>query len=284
MKLLPNLLLAAIATGTFAMAGCAGDNVANSGSPTAKPDSTAKPNSTAKPAVTVNGVAVSDDYAEALVASYRAQGAPDDENLRESVRKDLIRRTVLEQAAVKAGVDKRPDIKVKQDVVRQTVLIQDYLQDWAKNNPPTEEELKEEYNSVKARLDSSKEYHARHILLKTEADAKAVIARLGKGAKFAELAKRSLDQGSKDRGGDLGWVDAASFVQPFSEAMVSLDKGKYTKMPVQTEFGYHVILLEDSRNMQVPSFEDVKAQLQQSMQNKKVQTHIEQLEQTAEVK
>ncbi|MDR1063151.1 MAG: peptidylprolyl isomerase [Azoarcus sp.] len=275
---LPNRLSAVLATSAFALAACAGDNVATPGS------STAKPESAAKPAVTVNGVAVPDDYAEALVASYRAQGAPDDENLRENVRKDLIRRTVLEQAAIKAGVDKRPEIKAKQDVVRQTVLIQDYLQDWAKNNPPTEEEMKEEYDTVKARLESSKEYHVRHILLKTEADAKAVIARLGKGAKFAELAKQSLDQGSRDRGGDLGWTDAASFVPPFSEAMTGLDKGKYTKTPVQTEFGYHVILLEDSRKVQVPAFEDVKAQLQQSLQNKKLQSYIEQLEQTAEVK
>ncbi|MDR1229729.1 MAG: peptidylprolyl isomerase [Azoarcus sp.] len=275
---LPNRLSAVLATGAFALAACAGDNVATPGS------STAKPESAAKPAVTVNGVAIPGDYAEALVASYRAQGAPDDENLRESVRKDLIRRTVLEQAAIKAGVDKRPEIKTKQDVARQTVLIQDYLQDWAKNNSPTEEEMKEEYDAVKVRLESSKEYHVRHILLKTEADAKAAIARLGKGAKFAELAKQSLDQGSRDRGGDLGWTDAASFVPPFSEAMTGLDKGKYTRTPVQTEFGYHVILLEDSRKVQVPAFEDVKAQLQQSLQSKKLQSYIEQLEQTAEVK
>ncbi|MDR1660831.1 MAG: peptidylprolyl isomerase, partial [Azoarcus sp.] len=163
-------------------------------------------------------------------------------------------------------------------------LVQDYLQDWAKNNQPTEEELKAEYETAKARIGSNKEYHVRHILLKTEAEAKAVIARLGKGVKFADLAKKSLDQGSKDRGGDLGWTDAASFVQPFSEAMTQLAKGKYTKAPVKTEFGYHVILLEDSRSLQAPAFEDIKTQLQQSLQGKKLQSYIEQLEQSAEVK
>ncbi|MDR2093188.1 MAG: peptidylprolyl isomerase [Azoarcus sp.] len=290
MKLFPSRLFAVLATGTLALAGCAGDNVANGGSsaaksaPAAKAESAAKAEPAAKPVVTVNGVAVPGDYAETLIASYRAQGAPDDENLRENVRKDLIRRQVLEQAAVKAGVDKRPDIQIKQDVVRQTVLIQDYLQDWAKNNPPTDEELKKEYDEIKARMASSKEYHVRHILLKTEPEAKAVITRLGKGAKFAELAKKSLDQGSRSRGGDLGWADPSSFVPPFSEALVGLGKGKYTKTPVKTDFGYHVILLEDSRNMQAPSFDDIKVQLQQSLQNKKLQSHIEQLEQAAEVK
>ncbi|MDR0703124.1 MAG: peptidylprolyl isomerase [Azoarcus sp.] len=284
MKLLPSRLSAVLAVSALALAGCAGDNVANAGSSTSKPEVAAKAESTVKPAVTVNGVAVPGDYAEALIASYRAQGAPDDENLRENVRKDLIRRQVLEQAAVKAGVDKRPDIQIKQDVVRQTVLIQDYLQDWAKSNPPTDEELKKEYDEIKTRMASSKEYHVRHILLKTEPEAKAVITRLGKGAKFAELAKKSLDQGSRDRGGDLGWADPSSFVPPFSEAVIDLGKGKYTKTPVKTDFGYHVILLEDSRNMQAPSFEDIKVQLQQSLQNRKLQGHIEQLEQTAEVK
>lgn len=276
-------LSALVTTGLFALAGCAADNVANTDT-AAKPASAAQPATAVGAIATVNGVAIPGEYAETMIASYRAQGAPDDENLKENVRKDLIRRAVLEQAAVQAGVGTRPDIVAKQHLARQNVLIQDYLQDWVKNNPPTEEEMKIEYDAVKARLETNKEYHVRHILLKTEAEAKAAITRLGKGARFADLAKKSLDQGSRDRGGDLGWSDAAAFVPPFSEAMTKLAKGKYTTTPVKTEFGYHVILLEDSRNLQVPAYEEVKTQLQQSLQNKKVQTYIEQLEQSAEVK
>lgn len=276
-------LSALLTTGLFALAGCAGDNVANADA-AAKSAPAAQPVTPVDAVATVNGVAIPSEYAETMIASYRAQGAPDDGNLKESVRKDLIRRAVLEQAAVQAGVGARADIVAKQHLARQNVLIQDYLQDWVKNNPPTAEEMKAEYDAIKARLETSKEYHTRHILLKTEAEAKAVIGRLGKGAKFAALAKKSLDQGSRDRGGDLGWSDAASFVPPFSEAMTKLAKGKYTTTPVKTEYGYHVILLEDSRTPQVPAYEEVQTQLQQGLQNKKVQAYIEQLEQSAEVK
>ncbi|MDR3213958.1 MAG: peptidylprolyl isomerase [Azoarcus sp.] len=277
MKPVSTLLSALLATGLFTLAGCAGDHVANS-------DAAAKPDETANSIATVNGVAIPNSYADTMIESYRAQGAPDDDKLKDSVRKDLIRREVLEQAAVKAGVNKRSDIVARQNLARQNVLIQDYLQDWVKSNPPTDEEMKTEYDTVKARLEANKEYHVRHILLKTEDEAKAVIARLNKGAKFADLAKKSLDQGSKDRGGDLGWTDNTQFVPPFAEATTKLAKGKYTTTPVKTEFGYHVILLEDSRTLQVPAYEEVKAQLQQNLQNKKVQTYIEQLEQSAEVK
>lgn len=237
-----------------------------------------------KPAAAiVNGEAIPGDFLDLMLAEQRAQGTPEDPALKENIRKMLIRRALLVQAATKAGIDKRPDTQIKQNFASQNALIGDFIQDWVKNNVPTDAEIKQEYDNIKTGMEAQKEYHPRHILLKTEADAKAVITRLGKGAKFAELAKKSLDPGSKDSGGDLGWVNPGVFVPAFSEAMVKLSKGAYTRSPVKTEYGYHVILLEDTRSVQAPPLDEVKQELQQRMQQKKLQEYIDALEKNAKV-
>ncbi|MDR1853671.1 MAG: peptidyl-prolyl cis-trans isomerase [Azoarcus sp.] len=280
MKNTQRRLTVALIASLFALTGCVGDQVASSNAAT-KAETTAEP--AAAPVATVNGQVIPGEYAEILLASQRAQGAQEAPNLVENIRKDLIRRAVLTQAAVKAGVDKQASTAARQDLARQNVLIQDYLQDWVKNNPPTDEELKKEYDTIKSRL-GDKEYRARHVLVASEKEANDLIARLKKGAKFATLAKKSLDPGSKDRGGDLGWSNAGSYVPQFAEALVKLEKGKYTTAPVKTDFGYHVILLEDVRELQAPPFEEVKQQLQMGLQQRKVQEYIEELEKQAEVK
>ena len=267
MKLFPNYLSAAFAIlGLVALTGCAGDP-----SPGAS-------GTGAKPAATASGVAISDEVIEVIIAEQRAQGAPEDPNMKESIRKELARRALLEQDAIKAGINKRPDTLVRQDLARQNALIRDYIQDWATSNVPTDDEMKKEYDNIISEMGDQKEYHARHVLLKTEQEAKTTISRLGKGAKFAELARKSLDPGSKDNGGDLGWVNPAMLAPPFSEAMVKLSKGKYTTAPVKTDYGYHVILLEDVRDLQPPAFDEIKQELQQRMQQQRWQAYIEQLE------
>jgi peptidyl-prolyl cis-trans isomerase C len=260
----------------FSLTGCAGD--------TASTASPAASGTGANPVAIVNGVAIPNEFVEVIIAEQRAQGAPEDPNMRDGIRKELVRRALLEQDAVKAGINKRPDTVVRQDLARQNALIRDFVQDWTKNNAATDAELEQEYEKIKASLGDQKEYHARHILLKTEQEAKTAISQLGKGAKFAELAKKSLDPGSKDNGGDLGWASPAMFVPPFSEAMSSLAKGKYTTTPVKTSYGYHVILLEDVRDLQAPSLDEVKPELQQRLQQVKWQEYIEQLEKNADVK
>jgi peptidyl-prolyl cis-trans isomerase C len=270
MKFFPNHLTVVFAALLTTLTGCAGDPAPTTAASDAK----------AKPAA----VAISDELIEVIVAEQRAQGAPEDPDMKDSIRKDLARRALLEQDAIRAGINKRPDTLARQNLAQQNALIRDYFQDWMKNNTPTEDELKKEYENIKAGLGEQKEYHARHILLKTEQEAKAAIAKLGKGAKFAELARKSLDPGSRDNGGDLGWTSPALFVPPFSEAMTKLSKGKYTTAPVKTNYGFHVILLEDVRNMQPPSFEEVKPELQQRMQQMKWQAHIDQLEKNANLK
>jgi peptidyl-prolyl cis-trans isomerase C len=275
MKNFPNRLSVVLVTlGLLTLTGCAGD----------RSTPAASAGATSTPAAVVNGITISDEVIDVIVAEQIAQGAPEDPNMKDSIRKELVRRALLEQDAIKAGINKRPDTLVRQDLARQNALIRDYVQDWAKINAPTDGELMQEYENIKASLGEQKEYHARHILLKTEQEAKAAISKLEKGSKFAELARKSLDTATKNNGGDLGWANPSLFAPPFSEAMTKLTKGKHTKAPVKTDYGFHVILLEDVRDLQHPSFEEVKPELQQRMQQQKWQEYIDQLEKSAEVK
>jgi peptidyl-prolyl cis-trans isomerase C len=195
-----------------------------------------------------------------------AQGAPDTPELRNAIREELNTRELLAREAKKSGLDKNPDIKQQMDLAGQTVLVRAYVTDWVRKNPVPDAELKKEYDAIRAQM-GDKEYKVKHILVEKEDEAKDVIAQLQKGGKFDELAKaRSKDPGSKDRGGDLDWNAPGGFVKPFSDAMVATPKGKFTPTPVQTQFGYHVILVEDVRDAKVPSFDEVKPQLQQRMQ------------------
>lgn len=232
--------------------------------------------------VTVNGVAVSQNLANALMAEQKAQGAPDSPELKNAVREELIRRELVAQEAKKAGYDKKPEVAVQADAARQGVYIRAYIQDYVKKNPISDAELKKQYETIKTQLGNT-EYKARHILVKNEDDAKAIIANLKKGAKFEELAKQSIDPGSKDNGGDLGWASAGNFVKPFSDALTSLTKGKYTEVPVKSEFGYHVILLDDSRPLNVPSFDDIKPRLLQQAQGQQITKMVDALRAKAKI-
>ena len=222
---------------------------------------------------TVNGVAIPSARADALIAEQKAQGAPDSEQLRNAVKEELVRREILQQAAQKKGLDKNTEVQAQMDMARQAVLIRAYLQSFVQANPISDADIRKEYDNIKSRL-GEKEYKARHILVESEDQAKAIIAKLQAGEKFEDLAKESKDPGSKDRGGDLGWANPGMFVKPFSDAMVGLEKGKFTPQPVKSDFGYHIIKLEDVRAMKTPSFEEVKPQIQQRLQQQKVEKHL----------
>jgi peptidyl-prolyl cis-trans isomerase C len=195
-----------------------------------------------------------------------AQGAPDSPELRNAIREELNTRELLVREAKKANLDKNADIKQQMDLAGQTVLVRAYVADWIRKNPIPDAELKKEYDTIKAQM-GDKEYKVKHILVEKEDEAKDVIAQLQKGGKFDDIAKqRSKDPGSKDRGGDLDWNAPGGFVKPFADAMAATPKGKFTPVPVQTQFGYHVILVEDVREAKIPPFEEVKPQLQQRLQ------------------
>ena len=232
--------------------------------------------------VTVNGVAVSQNLANAFIAEQKAKGAPETAELKNAVREELIRRELLAQEAKKAGIDKQPDVVMQADAARQAIFVRAYIQDYVKKHPISDAQLKAQYDAMKSQMGST-EYKLRHILVASEDDAKSIIANLKKGAKFEELAKQSIDPGSKENGGDLGWASAGNFVKSFGDALTALAKGKYTEAPVKTDFGYHVILLEDTRPMTPPSFDEVKPRLMQQAQGQQINKMVEGLRAKAKI-
>ncbi|MCB1956308.1 MAG: peptidylprolyl isomerase [Rhodocyclaceae bacterium] len=232
--------------------------------------------------VTVNGQAIPQARADALINEQKAQGQQVTPQMEGAVKEELVRREVLAQEARKQGLEKKADIQAQMELAKQAILIRAYLQDFIAKNPVTDADLQSEYDTIKGRL-GNKEYKVRHILVEKEDDAKAIITKLQTGEKFEDLAKQSTDPGSKDKGGDLGWANPGMFVKPFSDAMVGLEKGKFTGTPVKSDFGYHVILLEDVRDLQAPPFEQVKGQLSQRLQQQKVEKHLLELRGKAKV-
>jgi len=202
---------------------------------------------------------------------------------KEKLLEELIQRELLVQDAEQKQLDKGADVISRLEEAKKAILTQAEIENFMKTNPVTDAEIKAEYDS-KIGGNNTTEYKARHILVKTEAEAKKLIAELDKGADFAKLAnKNSLDGKEAQNGGDLGWFVANQMVEPFSKAVIALEKGKYTKEPVQTQFGWHVILREDSRAQTPPPIEAVKEQLTPMLQRKKVQAMLETLRKQAKV-
>ncbi|MES2152100.1 MAG: peptidyl-prolyl cis-trans isomerase [Pseudomonadota bacterium] len=232
---------------------------------------------------TVNGKPIPaarvDQVVKQLVAAGKQTDTP---ALREAIKKDLIGREVLIQEADKQGYGLKPDVKATLENARQSIIINAMLAEYVKKNPVKDADIKAEYDKYKSQV-GEKEYHARHILVATEDEAKAIIAKLKKGEKFEELAKQSKD-GSAANGGDLDWASPASYVPEFSKAMVALQKGAITETPVKSQFGYHVIKLEDTRAAKVPAFDEVKQQVAESLQQRKLQTYREELMKKAVIK
>ena len=254
--------LVAVAVMTVLFSGGA---LAQAAAPSAAPKAAPKAAAAAAPAAGDKQLYTQAQY-DVLLKERLAQGGQDTPEVRNAVKEELNTRELLAREAKKAGLQNTPDVKTQMDLASQTVLVRAYVTDWVKKNPVPEAELKKEYDTIKSQI-GDKEYKVRHILVEKEDDAKAIITELQKGAKFDELAKsRSKDPGSKDKGGDLDWNAPANFVKPFGDAMKSTPKGKFTAQPVQTQFGWHVIEVEDVRDAKVPGYDEVKPQLQQRLQ------------------
>jgi peptidyl-prolyl cis-trans isomerase C len=234
-----------------------------------------------KAAALVNGESIPQARVDLRVKIAAQQGQPDTPELRKAIRDDLINLEVISQAAHKAGIDKQPETIQQLELARESVLASAYVQDYAKNHPVSESVLKQEYEALKKRV-GNKEYKLSHILVPTEEDAKKVEAELKK-SKFSKVAKaRSQDPGSKDNGGELGWAVPSNFVQPFGEAVLKLKKGQISP-PVQTQYGWHVIKLEDTRALKVPAYEQMKSNLEKHQQQLAVQKEIEELRSKAKI-
>ena len=237
------------------------------------------------PAVaTVNGTAISQSTVDMLVKQGAGAGRPDTPESRAAILDQLTLRMVITEEAVKKGLDKTPEVIEQMDVIKQSVLANAYVQDFIKNNPVTDDMVKVEYERIKATVTGT-EYKARHILVEKEAEAQDIIAKLNKDpTAFEKLAQqKSKDPGSRPRGGDLGWFDSRSMVPEFTAAVSKLEKGKFTKEPVKTQFGYHVILLEDSKPVEAPPMEEVKPQLSQQLQQQNVKKHLDALKANAKI-
>lgn len=220
---------------------------------------------------TVNGVAIPQSKLDIQLKALAARGQKDSPELRKAIKDSLITGVIVEQEAAKKGLDKNPEIQAELEMARQSVLFRAYVQDYMKTNPVADAEIKAEYDKFKS-SQADKEFNVRHILVKDEKTAKDIIEQLKKGAKFEKLAeKHSVDPGSKAKGGELGWNAPGNFVPQFSEAMTKLEKGQMTKEPVKSDFGFHVIKLDDVRSAKVPSFDEIKPQISEYLQRKKLE-------------
>jgi peptidyl-prolyl cis-trans isomerase C len=231
----------------------------------------------------VNGKAIPTSRVDAVVKQVVAQGQqPDSPQLRELIKKDLIGREVMMQEAEKQGYGKKDDVKAALENARQAIIINAMIADYIKKNPVSDADIKAEYDKFVAQA-GDKEYHVRHILLGTEAEANDVIAKIKGGAKFEDLAKLSKDTGSAANGGDLDWASPSSFPPVFSQAFVALGKGQVTEKPVQTPNGFHVIKVDDIRPAKLPTLEEVKPQIAEALTQKKLQAYQEELVKKAKV-
>jgi len=230
-----------------------------------------------KPVAVVNGVAIPQAQMDFILKRQTEQGAQDTPELRGKIRDFLVQKEILAQEAAKQGVDKDADYQNALEMSKKDLLGGMFVSGYLKKNPVTDADMHAEYDKGKAEYDKMAatspeaiEYHPRHILVKTEAEAKAILAQLSKGKSFEELAKKNSLDGSKDQGGDLGWVQTKGLVPEFGDAMAKLNKGQISSAPVKTQFGYHIIQLVEKRVRPFPSFEEVKAQIEQKMQREQL--------------
>lgn len=232
---------------------------------------------------TVNGVAIPRQRLETVIRIQTARGAQDNEQLRAQVREALINNELLMQEANRSGIAKKPEVQQQIDLNRQEVIANAMVAEHLRAQPVSEAEIQKEYDRRRAQT-GDREYKVRHILVATEDDARSALAELKKGAKFDELAqKRSLDEGTRPRGGDLDWTLPANLEKPFADAMVKLEKGRMTEAPVRTRFGFHVIRLEDMRAVDFPPLAQVRQQLQQLVVQQRVESLVRELRAKAKI-
>ncbi|MFM2054622.1 MAG: hypothetical protein RL456_2659, partial [Pseudomonadota bacterium] len=223
----------------------------------------------------VNGKAVPKARFESFMTQITKQGGQQrTPELEKQVKDEIVLREIFVQEAERRGLQRNDEYKAQMEVARQSLLIRELFNDYQKNAKVTDDEVKAEYDKIKGAAvggGGGSEYRARHILVEKEDEAKALIAQLKGGAKFEDLAKASSkDPGSAPNGGDLDWAAPGNYVPEFSQAMVKLEKGQYTQEPVKSQFGFHIIQLDDKREATFPGLDEVKPQLTQRLQQQKL--------------
>ncbi len=235
-------------------------------------------------AATVNGDPISERLVDMMLKERTKMGRDAGIEARKAFIDRLATQLIITQEAIKKGLDKSPEVMDQLELMRQSVLVDAFIKDYMKNSTISDDMLKAEYDKLKAES-AGTEYKARHILVDKESEAKDIIARLKKNPKaFEDLAKeKSIDTGSKGNGGELGWFDPKGMVPEFGAAVASLAKGKFTEEPVKTQFGYHVILVEDSRPKQFQPFDQIKAELKQKLQQDNLRKLLDELKAKAKI-
>ena len=231
----------------------------------------------------VNGKAVPSSRIDALAAEVAKSGRPVTPEIKAQLKDEVIAREIFIQEAEKRNVANSDEYKTQMELARQTIMIRALFADYQKSNPVTDADIKVEYDKFAA-ANSGKEYKARHILVEKEADAKAIIASIKKGAKFEDIAKKqSKDPGSGAKGGDLDWANPSNYVPEFAQAILKLTKGQMTDAPVKSQFGYHIIRVDDTRAAQLPKLDEVKPQISQQLTQQKLQKFQEDLRAKAKI-
>lgn len=232
---------------------------------------------------TVNGKPIKLSIYDYIAKDAAARGQKVDAQVKQAITNKLIDSELVYQEAQKLGLDKQADYLAREELSRRELLTSSYLQDFVKKNPIAETETKTAYDEYKKAY-GDKEYSARHILVKTEGEAKDIIAQLGKGGDFAKIAKeKSLDPGSKEKGGDLGWFSPATMVKPFSDVVANLQKNSISNSPVQTQFGWHIIKLIDTRAAQPLAYDKVKDGIQKNLQQRNLEKMMAELRSKAKI-
>ena len=250
----------------------------------------ANPVLAADDAATVNGKPIKQSLidfiqkdTEARAKESEARGRKIEVATKESIVNQLVSSEIVYQEAQRLGLDKTKDYLAKEELTRRELLVNTFIQDFIKKNPVSDADARAAYDKQKAAM-GTKEYSARHILVKTENEAKDIIAQLDKKADFAKLAKEKSIDSSKQNGGDLGWFSPAVMVKPFGDAVTTLKKGAYTATPVQSQFGWHVIKLDDTRETQAPTYNDkLKNEIKQQMQQISLQKALVDLKNKAKI-
>ncbi|MGE4370396.1 MAG: peptidylprolyl isomerase [Burkholderiaceae bacterium] len=240
----------------------------------------------AAPIATVNGQEIQQKQVDEFVALLAQQGVPDTPELRERVKEELVNRLIMVQAAEKAGITKDAEVQQELELARQGILVRALMANYLEKNPITDAQIKAEYDKLKEAQSKELEYKLRHILVKEKAEAEALIADLKSGKqKFEAAAKeKSQDPGSGQNGGDLGWGPVSNYVPEFAGAVSSMKKGDLTSQPVQTQFGWHIIQVDDTRQAKFPEMEEVKPQLEEMLRKQMLSQYQEKLIKEATVK
>ena len=272
MKRFPLVLVAA----TLLFGGCTrpAEDAAKAGADAKAPATTT--------VVTVNGKQIGSDVMDIFVQAVTGKPAAEaTEEQKTQLLDQLVNMSLAAQAAEKDGLQKDPEVKAKLELIHMQILAEAATQKYVKSHPVSETELKAVYDTQVANM--PKEYKARHILVEKKETAESIIRERQAGGDFAKLAASESKDASGKNGGDLGWFSLQTMVKPFADAVAALEKGKTTEQPVQTEFGWHVIQLEDVRSGEAPKFEDVKPQVEMFAQRKKLQAYLDELRKTAQV-